>query len=306
MNPLNDIISLLKPRAIVSKPITGRGKWGVRYEAYGHPSYAIVLAGTGYLSLEGGPSVPLNCGDFVLLPATPAFRFSSHRGMPCVDAEPSESGVHYGEKGHPPDFSMLGGAFKIDLVNTPLMLTLLPGIIHIPAEGSRTGRLEKIVQLVREESQSDRPGKDMILARLMEILLVESLRWLTIEENAAAGGLLAGLRHQGLAQALRAIHEDVSYRWTVAELGKRAGMSRSVFASQFRKALGCAPIEYLSQWRLALAQEALIRGNKSLDRLAYDIGYESASAFSTAFRRRVGCAPGAFAKKHKVAQHESK
>lgn len=302
MNPLNDIIALLKPRAIVSKPITGCGEWGVRYAAYGHPSYAIVLAGTCHLSLDGGRSVQLHSGDFVLLPVTPAFTFSSHQGIACVDVEPSDSGVHYGEKDAPPDFKMLGGAFQIDLVNTPLMRILLPNMIHIPADEARASRLERIVQLVREESGSNWPGSEMILVRLLEIMLVESLRWHTDEAHSVAKGLLAGMRHPGLGKALRAIHDNVSHRWTVAELGDHAGMSRSVFAAHFRKILGCAPIEYLSQWRLALAQDSLIRGDVPLDRLAYDIGYESASAFSTAFRRRVGCAPGAFAKKHKAAR----
>ncbi len=83
--------------------------------------------------------------------------------------------------------------------------------------------------------------------------------------------------------------------WTVAELAKLAGMSRSAFAARFNDTLGCAPMEYLSRWRIALAQDALSRGGKSLDRVADEIGYRAASAFSTAFRKRVGCSPGAFA-----------
>jgi AraC-like DNA-binding protein len=86
----------------------------------------------------------------------------------------------------------------------------------------------------------------------------------------------------------------------VAELAKLAGMSRSAFAARFADTLGCAPIEYLSRWRMALAQDALSRGGKSLDRLADEIGYESASAFSTAFRRRTGCSPGAFARSRRA------
>jgi len=92
------------------------------------------------------------------------------------------------------------------------------------------------------------------------------------------------------------MHSDVRHRWTVAELAKRAGMSRSAFATRFVATIGCAPIEYLSKWRMSLAQDALSHGGKSLDDLAEEIGYESASAFSTAFRRRFGCPPGAFAR----------
>ena len=109
--------------------------------------------------------------------------------------------------------------------------------------------------------------------------------------------MLAGLRDASLGGVLRALHSDVSHAWTVAELAKRAGMSRSAFAMRFTSTVGCAPMEYLSRWRMSLARNALSRGGKSLDRLAEEIGYESASAFSTAFRRRFGCAPGTFARK---------
>ena len=140
----------------------------------------------------------------------------------------------------------------------------------------------------------------MILQRLLEVMLVEFLRWRGIGDDALPAGLLRGMRDPALARVLRAVHADVRAGWTVAELARLAGMSRSAFAARFGETLGCAPIEYLSRWRMALAQDALSRGGKSLDRLADEIGYESASAFSTAFRRRIGCAPGTFARSRRA------
>ncbi len=87
------------------------------------------------------------------------------------------------------------------------------------------------------------------------------------------------------------MHSDVRAAWTVADLAKLAGMSRSAFAARFSDLLGCAPMEYLLRWRMTLAQDALRRGGRPLDRVAEEIGYDSASAFSTAFRRRIGCSP---------------
>jgi AraC-like DNA-binding protein len=141
----------------------------------------------------------------------------------------------------------------------------------------------------------------MLLQRLLEILLVEALRWRGIDDDEDRTGLLRGLRDPVLARVLRAIHADVRARWTVADLAKTAGLSRSAFAARFCEVLGCGPIEYLARWRMALAKDALINATKPLDRIADEIGYESASAFSTAFRKRVGCPPGRFAKTYEQA-----
>lgn len=294
MDPLSDVITLLRPHAALSKPITGRGEWGVRYAAYGLPGFAIVLEGHCWLAIEGSEPTRLERGDFVLLPSTPAFSLFSRPGAPCIPREPSNSAVRHGDQEGEPDFHMLGGAFRIEPVNAPLLLSLLPRMIHIRAADGDTGRLSSMIGLLMDECAADRAGRDMVLERLLEILLVECLRRRGI--HAVPTGLLSGMRDPGLAKVLRAIHSDVRASWTVAGLAKLSGMSRSAFAARFTETVGCAPIEYLLRWRMALAQDALSRGGKPLERLAEEIGYESASAFSTAFRRRVGCSPGTFAR----------
>lgn len=294
MDPLSDVIALLRPHTVLSKPITGRGAWGVRYSAYEQPGFAIVLAGHCWLALEGAEPVLLDRGDFVLLPSTPAFALFSQPGVDCAHQQPSDGGVRHGDPGGEPDFDMLGGAFQIESANAPLLVALLPRMIHVRAADGDTGRLSSVIALIMEECAADRPGRDMILERLLEVLLVECLRWGGVGDLSA--GLLAGMREPAMAKVLRAVHSDVRAGWTVGELANLAGMSRSAFAARFVEILGCAPIEYLTRWRMALAQDALSRGVKSLDRLAVEIGYDSASAFSTAFRRRVGTSPGAFAR----------
>lgn len=296
MDPFSDVIALLRPHAALSKPITARGDWGVRYAAYGMPGFGVILEGGCWLALEESEPVQLGAGDFILLPSTPAFTLSSRPGVACVLRDPSETAVRHGEPDGDPDFRMLGGAFRIEPVNAPLVLALLPGMIHIRAADSDTGRLTRIIDLIREECDGDGPAREMILERLLDVLLMECLRGRGGAQGDVSAGLLAGLRDPALAGVLRAMHADVRAGWTVAQLAGIAGMSRSAFAARFGETLGCAPIEYLARWRMALARDALSRGGTSLDRLAADIGFESASAFSTAFRRRVGCAPGAFAR----------
>lgn len=300
MDPLCDIIALLRPHTALTKPILARGAWGVRYAAYDMPGFALVLDGACWLAVDGAEPARLIRGDFVLLPATPTFAMFSAPGTPCVQGQPSAQAVRYGDPDGPPDFRMLGGSFAIEPANAPLLLSLLPKMIHIHAAAGETLRLSRIIDLINDECDAERPGGGMILDRLLEVMLVEALRCQPINSQySSAGpsaGLLAGLRDPGLAKALRAMHADVRAGWTVAKLAALAGLSRSIFAARFTKTVGCTPIDYLLRWRMALAKDALSRGDTPLEQLAEQIGYESASAFSTAFRRRVGRPPSEFAK----------
>jgi len=131
----------------------------------------------------------------------------------------------------------------------------------------------------------------MVLQRMLEVLLVEAMRWHGVRPGDDRAGLLNAMRDPALARVLGAMHADVRADWTVASLARIAGQSRSAFAARFGAVLGCGPIEYLARWRMALAKDALLRGVKTLDRIAEEIGYESTSAFSTAFRKRLGCPP---------------
>lgn len=297
MDPLSDVIALLRPSTAISKPITGRGRWGVRYGAYNAPGFTIILQGECWISFEEQAPIRFREGDFLLLPSTPAFTLSSHLDVDCDPRDPMDVPVRHGDQEGEPDFVSLGGTFRIESVNAQLLLALLPRMIHIPASEGRADRLGRIIALIMEECASEEPGKEMILQRSLEVLLVEALRWRGIAAPSdIQAGLLNGLRDPLLARVLRAMHADVRTSWTVAALAKIAGLSRSAFAARFGEIMGCGPIEYLARWRMALAKDALMRGAQTLDRIADDIGYESASAFSTAFRKRLGCSPGKFAR----------
>lgn len=299
MDPLSEIIGLLRPSAAVSKPIAARGRWGVRYRAYDSPGFTIVLAGVAWVGLEGREPLRLAEGDFLLLPTTPAFRLSSEPGIACTLVEPKNEAVRHGDPEGEPDFIALGGSFSFEKANAPLLLSLLPDLIHIPASQGRTTRCGRLIELLSEECLADLPGKELIVRRTLEILLMEALRG--VGGDSIPSGLLGGLRDPAVGRALRALHSDVTARWTVSGLAAIAGMSRSAFAARFAGMLGCGPIEYLAGWRMAIARDSLTRGLKPLDRIAEEIGYESASAFSTAFRKRAGCSPGSFARRAAAA-----
>ena len=295
-DPLADVIALLRPRAVFSKGISGAGRWAVRYSAFGQPSFCAVLEGSCRLTVDGHAPVTLAAGDFVLLPATPAFTMSGfepatpERIDPHVAAASSAGEVRHGTRGGKPDVRQLGGYFLFDSPDASLLVSLLPSLMHL--RGAE--RLTTLVRLVNEESKEKRPGRELVLARLVEVLLIEALR-ATPGENTPPG-LLRGLADPRIVVAMRHMHGDPARSWTVEQLAKKAALSRSAFYERFTHAVGMAPMEYLLAWRMARAKDLLRREELGIAEVAERVGYGSASTFSTAFSRHVGQAPGRYAR----------
>lgn len=296
-DPLAQVIALLRPRAIFSKGISGAGRWAVRYTAFGQPGFCAVTEGSCRLAVDGETPVVLEAGDFVLLPATPAFTMSGLEPAPpvLIDALQAASGqadpqgdVRYGRRDGPADVRQFGGYFAFASPDAALLVSLLPRMIHIRG----VPRLTELVRMVGEEAAQENAGRSLILARLVEILLIEALR--SVPRDAAQPGLLRGLADDRIAVALRHMHGDTERSWTVEGLALAAGMSRSTFFERFARIVGMRPMEYLQTWRMAVAKDLLSAGTVPLDEVAQRVGYGSASTFSTAFSRHVGMPPGRY------------
>ena len=294
-DPLAQVIELLHPRAVFSKGISGAGRWGVRYSAFGEPGFCAVLEGSCRLAVDGVEPVTLEEGDFVLLPGTPAFTMSSFEPAtprhidPKVTPAPTEE-VRHGRQDGTADVRLLGGYFVFDTPDASLLVSLLPAMIHVRG----VARLSQLVRLVGEEAGQQNVGRDFVLARLVEILLIEALR--ASQGKDAPPGLLRGLADARVAGAMRQMHGDPERAWTVAELAQEAAMSRSAFFDRFTRCVGLRPMEYLLAWRMAVAKDLLRDGDIALDEVARRVGYGSASTFSTAFSRHVGQPPGRYAR----------
>jgi AraC-like DNA-binding protein len=294
-DPLSEVITLLQPRAVFSKRISGAGRWGVRYAEFGHPSFCAVLEGRCRLAVDREPALTLEAGDFVLLPSTPGFVMSGFEKVqperidPKVTPAPAGE-VRHGTRGGRPDVQLLGGYFIFDSPDAGLLVSLLPAVIHVRG----VERLSTLVRLVGEESNQKRSGRDLVLTRLVEVLLIEALRSTT--GDGASPGLLRGLADAQLAPAIRQMHAQLARSWTVAELAKVAALSRSTFFERFTRTVGLPPMEYLLAWRMAVARDLLRREDLGIAEVAERVGYGSASTFSTAFHRHVGQPPGRYAR----------
>ena len=294
-DPLSEVVTLLQPRAVFSKPISGAGRWAVSYSTFGHPSFCVVHEGRCRLAVDGQPAVTLDAGDFVLLPATPGFTMSGFEPATPVRLDPKAASgrvgeIRHGTRGGRPDVRLLGGWFVFESPDTALLVSLLPAVVHV--RGAE--RLSVLVRLVAGEASQRRAGRDLVLTRLVEVLLIEALRAAPADD--APPGLLRGLADAHLAPAMRQMHGQLARSWTVAQLARTAALSRSAFFERFTRTVGLPPMEYLLAWRMSVAKDLLRRQECALAEVAARVGYGSASTFSTAFSRHVGRPPGRYAR----------
>jgi AraC-like DNA-binding protein len=167
------------------------------------------------------------------------------------------------------------------------MSSALPDVVCLPLDA--IAGAEPILALLFEEAFEQRCGRTALVNRLFEVVMIQILRQL-MESGQVAGGLLAGLSHPRLRNALVAIHEAPAKAWSLEDLALQAGMSRSIFAQSFREAVGLTPGQYLQAWRVGLVQQALRQG-RALKAVASEVGYGSEAALSRAFKAHVGLSP---------------
>lgn len=302
VDPLAEVVTLLQPQAKFSKVVSAAGAWRVRRSEAGQPFYCVVLGGACHLAADGQVPISLQEGDFVLIPAAYGFTMSSF--APVADDFNSDpvalphGEFRLGTQSGPPEVQMLIGYCVFGSPDAALLVSLLPQLLHVRGEDRLTSelsnRLTTLVQLVGDESRAQRPGREVILARLLEVLLIEALR--SAAGTAASPGLLRGLADERLAVAIRRMHESMTRPWTVAQLAKEAALSRSAFFERFSRAVGIAPMAYLLAWRMAMGKDLLRRKEGGVAEVAERVGYGSASAFSVAFTRHVGLAPMRYAR----------
>jgi AraC-like DNA-binding protein len=299
VDPLTSVVTLLQPKMAYSKIVTGAGRWGVRGEFDDAPLFCcVVLEGKMRYMVDESPLI-VEAGDFLLIPAMSKFSVSSFE-VPADhewQTEPAllENGEHRnGLLSVDADVRTLVGFCHLTSPDSALLLTLLPKLVHIRGDL----RLSALVQLVIDESRSQRPAREVVLERLLEVLLIEALR--SSNNAGASPGLLRGLADIRLANAIRCIHESPEQPWTVALLAKASALSRSTFFERFSTALGVTPMDYLLSWRMALARNFLER-KKSIAEVAALVGYSSSSTFTVAFTRHTGMPPGQYSKSRLLA-----
>lgn len=301
MDPLAQLIHLVRPRSLGWTIVEAWGCWAIRYPAVTLTVFGLVEAGRCWAEYPGRENRALAAGDYVQLtkPAPWVLRNAANARPVAFQAVYGPGRQHLMTVGRPGEGELtrvICGYFSFDEAVGEMFQTLLATEVYVRASDDSASRLRGVIRLIVEEAVDEQPGRTQVLQRLLEVMLIVAFRHRAIGGAPAERGLLAGLADTQIARAVRAVHAGLGRPWTVTALAKVAGMSRSAFAARFREVVGLAPADYLLQWRMALAANALRAGKQSLSEIASAAGYSSTHAFSAAFSRLYHSPPRAYAR----------
>ena len=294
MDPLSDVLSLLRPRSFMSGGVDHGGDWAIAFGKHEGIKFQAVISGACWLAIEGqAEPIRVEAGDCYLLPRGLPFRLASDLALPAQDGFTTLGLPLMGKvrvlNGGGSCFS-IGGHFSFEGRHAEILLASLPPVVHLRKESDKTAMRWSVERLMLE-LREPQPGGDIIAQQLATMLLVQALR-LHLSDDAGPGvGWLFALADRQMSAAMTAMHAEPGRRWTIEALADRAAMSRSSFALKFKRIVGASPMDYLTRWRMILAADRLANSGEPISRLAPALGYESESAFSTAFKRVMGCAP---------------
>lgn len=297
MDPLSDVLSLLRPKSAISAGLDAGGDWAIRFPAHEGIKFNAVMRGSCWVQIEGDPEPQrIEAGDCFLLTRGRPFQFATDLALPAIESptlyDRAVDGIATCNGGG--DFFLIGGRFSFEGDHAALLFDTLPAVLQVHDASSQATVLRWALEQLAEELKARSPGATLMAEHLSQIMLLQVLRLWLATENTKAPGWLGALSDPRLARAIVALHADPARKWSLAELAGTAGMSRTSFAERFRNVVGRTPLDYLINWRIRLAADRLRRSDARVCAIALSVGYESEAAFSTTFRRIMGTSPGRY------------
>jgi AraC-like DNA-binding protein len=296
-DPFSDILKLTHAQSLVTGGFTAGGTWAIRFPAPDKIKFFAVVKGHCWVRIEGEPEpARFETGDVGLLSAHRWSILSSDPEVEPVDAMGlfSGAGRSSAQLGDGSEFAHIGGHVLLDPVSGPLLLNALPPWIHVRASAPQAPVFRWLLDHLMEERTQAQPGAQLAAAQLAQLLFIQILRAHLGTSGPLVAGWLRALSEPRIAPALRAMHDDPARSWHLEELASACAMSRTTFASHFKAVAGIAPLGYLTEWRMRLAERALGEDDTPVALVAQSLGYSSESAFSHAFKRVTGSSPTAY------------
>jgi AraC-like DNA-binding protein len=296
---VSDVLALVRMRGEFVCANECTAPWSLSFRGpAGH--FHIVERGSAWIGRDGGEPLHIETGDLVMLPLGSGHVLSNDPAVPPVPVETAvEEAARRGSVyrlggGGEEETHLVCGRFSFAGVLAPKLLKVLPPLIRLRGE---TGRpldwLKLTTDYLIDEIRHPRPGSASMVSHLLDLLFIQALReWAA--RSAKALGWLSGLGDPQIGLALSAMHHAPSRDWTVGDLAKLAGMSRSAFAARFTDVVGVTPLKYLAIWRLDLAADHLRAGDIGIAEIAALVGYGSESSLTRAFKAQFKTTPAAF------------
>ena len=310
MDALSDVLRVVRLKGGVFLHAEFTAPWCI-FSQITHEDFGPLLEGAGHLVLyhyvvEGhlraqipnGKPVEIEAGEVLILPHNDRHLLGSHLDLSPVPAKqvvrvPPDGGlavIRHGGGGE--KARVVCGYLGCDRMDGNPLTSALPPIVRFDArEGSTAAWMKSSLEFAADEIAARRAGSGTVLAKLSELLFVEALRRYVEGLPGEQTGWLAGLKDPFVARALALLHGRVAQQWTVDDLGRDVGLSRSALADRFTRLIGEPPMRYLARWRLQLAAHHLRSTDMPLARIAQQVGYDSGAAFNRAFKRNFGVPP---------------
>jgi len=305
-DPLSEVLRTVKLTGALFFLVDATSPWGVEIPrardfasiilpgAQHVVSYHIVLEGSGYASVPGTQPIRFAAGDIIVFPHGDPYAMLSRPGQaPEITPDTSLGFFRDMAAGRLPFVIQEGGGgpepaqFVCGFLGCDVLHMTRP-------TGDRNDLLDRLVDLTLAEAQVRNPGSESIRLGLSELIFIEVVRRYVATRRADETGWLAGLRDPAVGRALALLHECPADDWSLDELARHAGVSRSVLADRFAHLVGYPPMQYLTRWRMQLAARQLSDGPKKIAAIGREVGYESEAAFSRTFKRIAGVSPAAW------------
>ncbi|CAM3536885.1 AraC family transcriptional regulator [Rouxiella silvae] len=297
MDPLDDVFAAMRLQSALYSRLTPRAPWGVSFVKSASIRFGFMIEGSGWLVIDGAACpIFLQQGEgFIVQPHTP-FSLRDTPTSPtrwCEEVFADNAGEEgrFGGAGEPAD--MLCGYLTFDNSGAEPLLSLLPAVVTIPADATRSPLLEATLKLLALETIEKNLGSRIVISRLADVLFVQAIRAHCLREQTQRGWI-AALSDAKLRGVIQKIHHDIAYPWSLQSLASQAAMSRSSFAVHFKAVTGDTPGDYLTQWRMYRARCLLRHPQLTLTTIAERVGYDSAITLGRAFKRFQGITPGEY------------
>ncbi len=320
MDALSEILKSLRTQYCAVGTMLLRSPWGLCVEDFASPSALSLVEGDPFwVRMRGMPALRVGPGDTVLFPRGANYRIASSPDGACDEWGPAwlANGLpdfNQGEEpsapvrfswgaGSGPETRLLGLAFGLALGNRNPLLAALPDLIVLRAgRGHAFSWVAPSIEFLASEGSAGLPGYAATARLLADLIFVSALRSHMLDEPLGTKGWIRGLSDPCIARALSVIHATPGVDWSVGSLAERAALSRTTFATRFASLVGESPIEYLTNLRMHLATQRIVRDRPNLTQLAFELGYTSDAAFRDAFKRRYGMPPSRYAADRESAE----